>query len=211
VRHIMSPRISYSWTDRQTWEGDKFSRDTSRTCSFSITNNFQVVFGEKVWSLAKLDLRSSWNFEESKINPVNMTFYSNPFPMWNIRANATYRPYEQEEEKFKLEKVVSSFSLRQKDFSLNLSHDWAPERDQTMWGTFKVQLTRNWKLSFSRRYNLTQGETIDQKFSLSRDLHCWEASFDFNQYGEHWRYDFKLQLKAIPEIKVGRGVIGIFL
>ncbi|MCK4352073.1 LPS-assembly protein LptD [candidate division WOR-3 bacterium] len=210
LRHIMSPRISYSWEDSKVWTGAEISTSKKKACSFSISNNFYALIGEKKWSLARLNLGSSWNFDESRVNPVSISLYSNPFPLINSRAFATYKPYD-ELEKFKFERLTSSYNFHKKDFSLSMTYNWVPERDQSLWGTVKMHLTKNWNLTLSRRYDLREREIVGESFSLYRDLHCWEALFNFSRYGEHWRYDFKLKLKAIPEIKVGKGIIGIFL
>jgi len=44
-----------------------------------------------------------------------------------------------------------------------------------------------------------------------RDLHGWEARFEWETFGDSWRYDLRLSIKAIPEIKLGKGIFGVFL
>jgi lipopolysaccharide assembly outer membrane protein LptD (OstA) len=74
-----------------------------------------------------------------------------------------------------------------------------------------AKLTTNWKLSITRRYDLLNQKVLSENFTITRDLHCWEVVFDFDRYGEEWRYDFQLKVKALPEIKVGKGLFGFLL
>ncbi len=200
-RHIMSPRLSYSLVD------------TIYKCSFSVDNNFQLVLGEKKISLARLDLSGSWDFELDRINPIGISLYSTPFRLLDLRSRWTYKPYEAD--KLKFERLILNSYFTRQDFSLNMSYSWIPREDwsddQSLRFTLNTKLTKNWKLGFSGMFDFLDGELIDKRFSLHRDLHCWEAVFNFNSYAEEWYYDFKLQLKAIPEIKVGKTLFGIFL
>jgi hypothetical protein len=131
----------------------------------------------------------------------------------NVRAFAKYKPYE-EEEKFDFETLILSTGISRKEFSLSMTYNWTPREigsDQSLGGNISVKLTTNWKLSLSRRYDFIAHKVIGEEFSISRDLHCWSADFSFDRLGARWRYDFTLKLKALPEIKVGKGLFGIFV
>ena len=196
-RHIMTPGISYSIVDKE------------RSCSFSLSNNFQLLLFEKLIQLARLNLTSSWDFDQHRINPVDIALYSTPIPLLDLQAYGVYKHYE--DHKFEFSRLVMSSHFVRKDFSISMTYNWAPKWDQSLWGTLDMKLTTNWRLSLSRRYDFREGKTISESFTLYRDLHCWDMEFNFDRYGERWRYDFKLKLKAIPEIQVGKTLFGIFL
>jgi len=45
---------------------------------------------------------------------------------------------------------------------------------------------------------------------IYRDLHCWELSISWQSFGNDWKYDIKLGLKAIPEVRIEKGLLGMF-
>lgn len=90
-------------------------------------------------------------------------------------------------------------------WSLNLGYDrnWSPSYDNSnLQGTLNFDIARNWRIGYSRYYNLEQGEMVSESYSVYRDLHCWEARFSSSRSGVYWSYEFRINLKAIPELKV---------
>ena len=70
----------------------------------------------------------------------------------------------------------------------------------------RLNLSPSWELEYSTLLNLTEGQVLSQHFVLTRDLHCWTASFtrSFNVSGES-EYYFKLGIKEQKEIYLERG------
>ncbi len=70
----------------------------------------------------------------------------------------------------------------------------------------ELQLTRNWRLGYRMRYDLERTEIVDQRLSFYRDLHCWEARFDWNVSGIGKGYYFIVNIKAshLRQVKVER-------
>ena len=77
---------------------------------------------------------------------------------------------------------------------------------QTLNGTAHYGLTRSWRLDYSASFDVTRHEILTQRIGLTRDLHCWQATFDrtFNPGGEA-EYYFKLGIKEQKEIYIERG------
>ncbi len=77
---------------------------------------------------------------------------------------------------------------------------------QTMNGVAHYGLTRSWRLDYSASYDVTHHELLTQRFGLTRDLHCWQASFTrtFNP-GSEAEYYFRLGIKEQKEIYIERG------
>ncbi len=69
----------------------------------------------------------------------------------------------------------------------------------------KIDVTNNWKLSYSAYYNVETREFREQKYSIERDLHCWRASFIHRRFGNEWSYYFQIAVKAHPDIMYERG------
>ena len=77
---------------------------------------------------------------------------------------------------------------------------------QTLNGVAHYGLTRSWRLDYSASFDVTHHDLLTQRFGLTRDLHCWEASFTrtFNPNGEA-EYYFRLGIKQQREIYIERG------
>jgi hypothetical protein len=60
----------------------------------------------------------------------------------------------------------------------------------------EFQLTRNWRIGYRLRYDVVENEIVDQRFSFYRDLHCWEAHFNWSPSGISKGFYFKINIKA---------------
>jgi lipopolysaccharide assembly outer membrane protein LptD (OstA) len=77
---------------------------------------------------------------------------------------------------------------------------------QTLNGVAHYGLTRAWRLDYSATFDVTGHDLLTQRIGLTRDLHCWQASFNrtFNPGGEA-EYYFRLGIKEQKEIYLERG------
>ena len=76
-------------------------------------------------------------------------------------------------------------------FSLNSSH--------------KINLSKNWLLSYTMNFNLKEKQITHNKFSLYRPLHCWEFSFSYwpgNSYSSGFSLEIKVKNPDLNDIKV---------
>ena len=64
----------------------------------------------------------------------------------------------------------------------------------------EVKLTKNWRIGYRLSYDLVKTEIIDQRLSLYRNLHCWEARFDWTPSGNRSGFYFIINVKA-PHLK----------
>lgn len=60
----------------------------------------------------------------------------------------------------------------------------------------EVQVTKNWRVSYALRYDIERGDIADQRISIYRDLHCWEAQFNWNPSGIGRGFYFRIGIKA---------------
>ena len=77
---------------------------------------------------------------------------------------------------------------------------------QTANGVVTYQLSPGWYFDWSASYDITQRIMQTQRFSLSRDIHCWQMSFvrTFIAGGEA-EYYFRISIKEQSEIFYERG------
>ncbi len=57
-------------------------------------------------------------------------------------------------------------------------------------------LTKNWKITASSRYDFSAKKFISANFSVYRDLHCWEMSFNTIPFGTWKSYTFRINIKS---------------
>jgi lipopolysaccharide assembly outer membrane protein LptD (OstA) len=84
--------------------------------------------------------------------------------------------------------------------------------DDSYWLDFQTgfNITSNWRVEYSGRFNLSEKETAYQEFSLYRNLHCWEARFVRRESQGEWQYYFRVNIKVHPEIYAERGLRALY-
>ncbi|WP_145957702.1 putative LPS assembly protein LptD [Labilibaculum antarcticum] len=67
---------------------------------------------------------------------------------------------------------------------------------QNMGVTGNVSLTPKWKMSFSTGYDFTEKEITSSQFTITRDLHCWQMSFNAIPFGTYQSYNFRINVQS---------------
>lgn len=75
--------------------------------------------------------------------------------------------------------------------------------EQFLGGTLTFQPTENWSVNWRTRYSFTDGEFSDHVLRLTRDLHRWQANFDFTKTPTgNFMFIFSVNLLDNPDIKL---------
>ena len=79
---------------------------------------------------------------------------------------------------------------------------------QAQWLEFQTgfNLSRNWRIDYASRYDITEREIAYQEFAIYRDLHCWQAKFVRRFQNGRWEYYFRVNIKAHPDLYAERGL-----
>jgi lipopolysaccharide assembly outer membrane protein LptD (OstA) len=210
-----------------------------KNVSFSLSNLFQTKMlwkeKERKIDLLRIATSTSYDFrkEENPLSNIGNTVEFEPIREFSMRASLAHDPYTWELKNFTLRTTVKLRgslgaehdtslvgaevgALQRKAWSINVTHNYVKGIDenidsQQLFGGFNTWISKNWQIGYDTRYDFTTKQLISQKLSIYRDLHCWEAQFSWNSYGGRWKYDFTIKIKKIPEIKVTKGVFGIFI
>ena len=98
-------------------------------------------------------------------------------------------------------------------WNLNLSHRYSQVRGgaKTHWVTasLRLPLTRRWLLSYQNRYDLSEEKVTEQTFEFYRDMHCWEGRITWVATGFREGYYFRINIKALPEVKIEKSRGGL--
>lgn len=69
-----------------------------------------------------------------------------------------------------------------------------------------IDITKKWRLGVITNYDLALKDLSFTQINLYRDLHCWEATFEWVPFGPQKRYMFRINIKAsvLEDLKLER-------
>lgn len=73
----------------------------------------------------------------------------------------------------------------------------------------KINLTPSLAVSYNQSYNFDRDRTTSRRIEISKNLHCWEGHFYWVPDGSNQGYYFRLNVIAIPDIKIEKSESGI--
>ena len=98
-------------------------------------------------------------------------------------------------------------------WSVSISHRFSKTRGggENHWTSLSLSLplTGHWLLDYRNRYDLAEKKITEQTFEIYRDMHCWEGRFTWIVTGYRQGYYFRINIKALPEIKIEKSQKGI--
>jgi lipopolysaccharide assembly outer membrane protein LptD (OstA) len=223
ILHKVMPNISYRYTpdfDFGRFPSVSGIPGYSKTSNigFGVSQEFEAKVGEKneKKNFAQISLSSGYNLLNDTITPVNLSVNLplNPFPKpitsFSTRFNAVYDIYTKEYTYV----VDQGAGLQTENFKINITQNYTYTKQETkyqIWFNGEIKPTRNWVVNYSARYDYQLKQLVDYSITLARNLHCWEGVFSFSQLQDNWRYDFKVRIKEIPEVAIGRGLLGYLI
>ncbi len=79
-------------------------------------------------------------------------------------------------------------------------------KNKDIWGSLnlEVQATKNWKVSYTTRFNLESKTIVSNNISIYRDLHCWEGMLIWNPTGVGKGLYLKINVKSpqLQDVKI---------
>ena len=87
-------------------------------------------------------------------------------------------------------------------YSLTRPRSGTGRTSQMLTASARLKPTALWDLSWNTSYDLERGSFNDHVIRLTRDIHDWEARFDFSQTATgNWAFRFEVALKANRDFK----------
>jgi LptD protein len=87
-------------------------------------------------------------------------------------------------------------------YSLQRPRDENAKANQMLTGTVTLRPTEHWDVSWRTAYDLERGAFNDHTIRLTRDLHRWQANFDFLQTATgNWTFRFEVSLMDNRDLK----------
>lgn len=220
VLHKILPRLSYAYTpDFDVGVLPVISGIPSfaeaQNIGFGVDQIIDAKTGEQQdkHTLLRMGLGSTYSLLTDSLS--NITFNAElpynplpaPFSRFASQITGNINPYSGD-----YDYTLSNTTAFQLDFlTLNINQSYKKDGTYQIWFNGDVKPTHHWTVSYSARYDRTMRTFVDYSFSVKRDLHCWQAVLNFDQLGDNWRYDFKVYIKDIPDVQIGKGLLGYFL
>jgi lipopolysaccharide assembly outer membrane protein LptD (OstA) len=217
VLHKVMPSITYTYTP--AFDFARFPTVTgiptylyTNGISIALNQELEAKIGDdlKKVSLLRFNLNGSYAFLNDSLSPISFLIAApyNPFPAWvsafSTQVDGSIDPYTRDYDY----SITNTSGIKFDFFSITVGQGYQRQGIYQIWFNGDVKPTANWSLTYSARYDWQTKKLVDYSFGLVRNLHCWEAILNFNQLGDEWRYDFKIRIKAIPEVSIGKGLLG---
>ena len=88
-------------------------------------------------------------------------------------------------------------------YSLRRTRDSILPASQLLQMGVRLKPTENWDLVWRTSYDITLGKFADHTVRLTRDLHRWQANFDYTQTATgNWAFRFSVSLRDNRDLKV---------
>ncbi len=121
--------------------------------------------------------------KDGKTDAERKEMYRLPYEYWDVpwKLNLSYTLSVPRTRYFNYVNELDSISTNLKN-SLELKFDF--------------QLTDKWDIGFKTGWDLVENEITHKTLSITRDLHCWQMSFNYNDFGYRKFWDFTIRVKA---------------
>ena len=94
------------------------------------------------------------------------------------------------------------------NYSLNRSIANNPIERLNLGTTASITLTKNWRINWTARIDLIEKDIVYQSFSIYRDLHCWEMSFNWQPSIDYYSFQINVKTSELRDLKVTKHPAG---
>jgi lipopolysaccharide assembly outer membrane protein LptD (OstA) len=220
ILHTITPSIAYSYTPDfnfsmfPTVSGiPQFSKTHGVTFGINQTVDAKVGEDMKKVTFVRTNASSGYNFITDSLSLLSYSaeLAYNPFPKpltaFSVQVIGSVNPYSKDY----TYTLLNNTTLTLDFFTLTLNQSYTKDGVYQVWFNGEIKPTMNWSIVYGARYDWDNKKLVDYNLRVKRNLHCWEAVFNINQLGDSWRYDFKVYIKDIPDVSIGKGLLGSIL
>lgn len=94
------------------------------------------------------------------------------------------------------------------NYSYNRSNIFNPIERIDLGVNSSIDLTQNWKIRWNLRFDWENKEISYQNFSITRDLHCWVMTFNWQPSFGFYRFQINVKESVLQDIKVTKQPAG---
>ena len=225
--HKVSPNVSYSLTPRTLSRGlfgtPRF--DTTPATSqlgLSLGNDFQAKVGDSMQKrdIGHLNFSTGLNLVSPSLPDIgadlDLVLIDAIHTQLEVTGNAGFSTSQSRLSSYSVtthfsHEIVIRDSAAHLDrrFAVGLQHYLS--RDQDMLNADIKAMPKGWSFALTGGWNIKTGAITDYKLDVIKDLHCWEVWAEVAKLGDRWSYDFKVRIKAIPDVGIGKSLFSWML
>ncbi len=232
LRHIITPTVNYSYNHSPTIPASNLQQidsvdsiAASNSATLELSNKLQTKRQGVSIDLVDFLVTTSYTFHPQYVsgNKTGSSFQDVlfkakllPYSWMRLEADATYKHSgpndDQNFNKFTLANYDLSITPSPK-YSFGLGQRYERKGQNQFTGSFEWRISPKWRFKIYQRYNmkdyldsgtLVTPSTLEQQYTIIRDLHCWEVEFTFGNKRNNGSTVFLLfRLKAFPENEFG--------
>ncbi len=218
-RHTIIPNIGFNFLRYDYLDYFSFSNIDStnyrKTINFSLSNIWEGKRKNKIDILLKNDNSISYNLENDSLSVLQTGFQIIPNFPFNSRVGLTYNIYSKDYT-YNINTNLNLFLYNpfynDKDLRINTNNNINFVNDSIINNQINTSISfhigKMLTLNSNILYDIKQMQFISTSVNLTRDLHCWNAGFRISTYGNTFKYDFSISLKAFPEISIDKDILG---
>lgn len=208
VRHIITPQVDYLYRHTPSFPADELdvfdsgidSINRGHSLNLSLENRLQTKRNGKNVDLLRVIGKSDFLLKEDigkgSFNTVTSDIEFRPVDWLTFYSDTTYNAQ------------TSKLSTANFDMYINGGNGWQlslgrrleVEGDDEFTTDLVYRLNPKWKFRIYDRFDIGGGGQKEQGYTITRDLHCWEVDFNYNETrgmgSELW---VVFRLKAFPD------------
>ncbi len=218
--HKVLPKVTYTYTPNFSFGQFPMvsgipSFSQAHNIGLGLDQNFEVKVGAKKdkRSILRTSVNTTYNLLNDSLTPLSflVSLPYNPIPKpitaFTTQVTGSVNPYTRDYTYM----ITNTTALETDFFTIKVNQSYIKDGVYQIWFNGDAKPTPNWSISYGARYDWQEKRFVDYSVGLSRDLHCWQAVFNLRQLGDDWAYDFKVMIKEIPEVQIGKGLFGYVL
>ncbi len=214
LRHVITPTIDYWYQHDPTYESSTFygmdgvdGRSRAHNINFGLENKLQTKRDKESVDLLRLLFDSDFllkeDFGKGGFNNVDSKLEVTPFKWFSLIVDSRYSTINDKVETINFDTVINDLHDK---WSLTVSKRLNFAVDDQITTLVAYHPNKKWDFRFLQRYDLDTGTLKEQEYGITRDLHTWQMSINYNQTrsegSEIWLI---MTLKAFPDMEINFG------
>ncbi|MCD4650850.1 MAG: hypothetical protein K8S56_03580 [Candidatus Cloacimonetes bacterium] len=129
-----------------------------------------------------------------------------PLPPNRFETNKFYIEDEEEDVESPIATIEQLEEMESDTESWSLTSTHAITKDEltndttsNLRNSATLQVTKNWKVTYSNYLDLEEGEIRSHTLSILRNLQCWDIRFSWNKSNDFWDYRFTIENIKLPQ------------
>lgn len=210
LRHIFTPNVSYFYSQKPTLLPDRLFQfddvdalDKRRGVELTLENKLQtkhLANNEKITAeLARWIVGTDYlmnSNESGKLSTVSSDLEITPYSWVFMKQTALYDPKANDLKSLNTDVVATE---PKDNWRLGLGHRYERDFSSQLTTEIETKITPKWKIRLFEMYEFKGNDLKQQEYSITRDLHCWEAEFTYSVRDVH-TFWIIFRLKAFPSM-----------